>query len=213
MTRVALVFWGLLLLVMCGLFGWRMMERQKQQAAVESEEAQAELQLVLEEPQNSKLPPHQVVPFQLTERSGETFDSQQMQGQVWVASFFFTACPGACLKLNHAIADLQKELPDLPVRFVSITVDPANDTPEALRKYADLMHADAQRWLFVTGELAEIRRIAADSFQLSVDRITHSDRMLVVDRQGKIRGSYRATDDNQVRLMKKKLAEVLAEPA
>jgi cytochrome oxidase Cu insertion factor (SCO1/SenC/PrrC family) len=95
--------------------------------------------------------------FQLTERSGQTFDSDELRGQVWVASFFFADCPGACLKMNNSIAELQTELADQPVRFVSITVDPAKDTPERLREYAQHYQADASRWVFLTGEMDAIR--------------------------------------------------------
>lgn len=217
MTRWALAFWLLMLAALAGVMGYRMVSRQQNlpasTAADHAEEKAAGLELTLNEPQDNAAPPHAVAPFSLTERSGKTFDSAALTGEVWVASFFFTACPGACLKLNHAIADLQKDLTDPRIRFVSITVDPGNDTPQALAKYADLMHADPEWWLFVTGSLDDIKRIARESFQVSVERVTHSDRMLLVDRQGRIRGSYRGTDDNQVRLLKKKLAELLAEPA
>jgi protein SCO1/2 len=153
----------------------------------------------------------QIGHFQLTERSGQTFDSDELKGQVWVASFFFADCPGACLKMNNSIAELQVELADKPVRFVSITVDPAKDTPERLREYAQHYQADASRWVFLTGEMNSIRDLAVDEFKVPFAQATHSDRLMIVDRQGRVRGTFRGTDPTQITLLKRKLAEVLGE--
>ena len=75
--------------------------------------------------------------FELTERSGSPFRSTDMRGRVWVATYFFTTCPGSCIRLNQNI-QLMHNLPELKdVTWVSITCDPDTDTLEALRKYAD----------------------------------------------------------------------------
>ncbi len=50
--------------------------------------------------------------FELTERSGKPFRSTDMRGQVWVASYFFTTCPGQCKRLNANIQVLSN-MPDL----------------------------------------------------------------------------------------------------
>jgi protein SCO1/2 len=155
--------------------------------------------------------PRAVENFTLIERSGQPFESDSLRGQVWVASFFFVTCPGICLKMNQTIADLQKEL-DPEVRFVSITVDPDHDTPENLRAYADRLGAN-DHWLFLTGSLRDIKDIANDSFQVSAAQQAHSERLLVVDRQGRIRGSYLVSDGAQMTLLKRKIAELLKEPS
>ena len=86
--------------------------------------------------------------FELTERSGKPFRSADMRGRVWVATYFFTTCPGNCIRLNRNIQALHN-LPELKdVTWVSITCDPDTDTLEALRKYADHWKADPERWLF-----------------------------------------------------------------
>jgi protein SCO1/2 len=149
-----------------------------------------------------------VEPFELTAQNGQTFDSRELEEKVWVASFFFTSCAGACLRMNNIVAELQQD-PDLPeVRFVSITVDPENDTPEALEKYARHYGADPQRWLFLTGPPEQIKHLAMEVFQVAYGREAHSDRLIVVDQEGKIRGMYRAMEDAQVVLLKRKLAQL-----
>ena len=150
----------------------------------------------------------QVQPFQLTERSGRVFDSKELDGQVWIASFFFSSCPGACIKMNNTISRLQEELKDDEVKFISITVDPENDSLDALQKYANHFGADAERWLFLTGPEEEIRRVCTNDFQLAYGRTVHSDRLVVVDRTGTVRGTYRATEDAQMVLLKRKLQDL-----
>ena len=155
--------------------------------------------------------PRAVENFTLIERSGEPFESDSLRGKVWVASFFFVTCPGICLKMNQTIADLQKEL-DPEVRFVSITVDPDNDTPESLRAYADRLGAN-DRWLFLTGSMRDIQDVANDSFQVAAAPAAHSERLMVVDRQGRVRGSFMVSEGAQMTLLKRKIAELLKEPS
>jgi protein SCO1/2 len=155
--------------------------------------------------------PHAVGDFTLIERNGEPFEASSLRGKVWVASFFFATCPGICLKMNQSIADLQTQL-DPEVRFVSITVDPDKDTPESLREYAKRVGA-TDRWLFLTGSMRDIKDIANDSFQVAAGPASHSERLMVVDRQGRVRGSYMVSDSAQVTLLKRKVAELLKEPS
>ncbi|MBI3837215.1 MAG: SCO family protein [Planctomycetia bacterium] len=159
----------------------------------------------------SKRPP--LTDFVLTDSAGETFDSASLRGQVWVGSFFFTNCPAVCWRLNQALAGLQETNPTSAAHFVSITCDPDNDTPQALRSYAERFKADPARWTFLTGDLKLIRRIGNDFFQVAVDKGTHSDRAFVVDRKGQVRGRFRLTEPDQLDMLRKLLAVVEAEPA
>jgi cytochrome oxidase Cu insertion factor (SCO1/SenC/PrrC family) len=148
--------------------------------------------------------------FELTERSGKPFRSLDMRGRVWVASYFFTTCPGQCLRLNANIQILSKQ-PDLKdVTWVSITCDPDTDTLEALRAYADRYEADPERWLFCRADLDYIKRIAA-GMKVFLSLKGHQDYAIVIDREGKIRGMFDATSESQCKRMHNLLLECLAE--
>jgi cytochrome oxidase Cu insertion factor (SCO1/SenC/PrrC family) len=149
--------------------------------------------------------------FTLTERSGKSFDSSTLAGKVWVVSFFYSNCPGPCLKQNQALAAAAAELADRDVRFVSITCDPAVDTPERLREYAARFQADPERWLFLTGNLDTIKEISGKQFLLNVDRQTHSERAIVIGRDGKIRDIFATLDPLEMQQMKKLLTELTEE--
>ncbi len=146
----------------------------------------------------------------LTNRDGRLVRLADLQGMPWVATFVFTRCPASCPMITARVARLDKALPaDLPVRFVSVSVDPDYDTPEVLQRYAESFQAP-ERWLFLTGGRDEVRRICVEGFKLGLDMnpapapdgapaniepILHSTRLVLVDGQGDIRGYYEAFDE------------------
>jgi protein SCO1/2 len=151
--------------------------------------------------------------FQLVERSGRKFDSKELQGQVWVGSFFFSSCPGPCWQMNQALKGVHDEFKNTDLRLISISCDPKNDSPEVLRNYADRFQADPYRWLFLTGDLDYIKRIGHDIFYQDVQESTHRLSVLVIDRNGKIRGSFDLLDAAKVAEMKTLLKQLLDEKA
>jgi protein SCO1/2 len=148
--------------------------------------------------------------FELTERSGKTVTSDQLLGQPYLVSFFFTTCPSICVQQNQKLQELQKEFEDQGVRFVAISCDPETDTPERLREYAARFGADEEQWLFMTGDLTYIRRVGAEVFQLPVDQKFHTERFVLVDAEGKIEGYYNWPEPRQFEKLKEKVSEMLA---
>ncbi len=149
--------------------------------------------------------------FTLTERSGREFNSSEMEGKVWVAGFFFTGCTSLCREQNLFVQKLQAEYGDDGVQFLSITCDPENDTPETLAEYAKLFDADAEKWFFLTGDLDYLKQVGNKQFQLAVAEKTHSERLVVIDKWGTMRGNFHWTDPEDAHRMKKKIETLLAE--
>ena len=152
-------------------------------------------------------------PFTLTDQRGEAFDSKSLAGKVWMGSIFFANCPGPCFRENQAVAEILREIDHPDFMAVSLTCDPENDTPEVLRRYADRFEADPARWKFLTGDLAKIKEVGMGTFKLPVELGVHSERGVVFDRQGRLRGGYHLLDPDKVKLLVKLIREVLAEPA
>ncbi|MDE0033239.1 MAG: SCO family protein [Deltaproteobacteria bacterium] len=158
--------------------------------------------------------------FSLVERSGRAVSARDLRGQIWIADFIYTKCQDTCPLQSRAMAALQSDLKAHgEVRSVSITVDPLTDTPALLSQYADRYGADPERWLFLTGELQQIRRIVQDGFRLSaapVDGQTadpvifHSARFVLVDRDGEIRGYYDSNDPQALKRLRKNARSLLA---
>jgi protein SCO1/2 len=140
--------------------------------------------------------------FELTERSGKLVKSEQLLGQPYVVSFFFSTCPSVCPQQNQKIKELQEQFAGRGVRFLSISVDPEKDTPEVLREYAARFGADEDQWLFLTGDLTYIRRIGGEIFQQPIDKGFHTERFVLVDDEGKIEGFYSWPEDRQFEKLK-----------
>jgi cytochrome oxidase Cu insertion factor (SCO1/SenC/PrrC family) len=182
--------------------------------------------------------------FALIERSGQPVTRADLLGKVWIASVIFTRCVDECPLVSSHMARLQEALAAEPdVRLVSITVDPAYDTPDVLTRYAQNFAAQPQRWLFLTGDKATIYRLVREGFHLGLDdpqeserssavpevgrmrralwqwltpapalahdgarphneaqrAITHSARLVLVDRQSQVRALYNSADQDALR--------------
>jgi cytochrome oxidase Cu insertion factor (SCO1/SenC/PrrC family) len=148
--------------------------------------------------------------FQLTSSDGTPFRTADMRGKVWVATYFFTTCPGSCIRLNRNI-QLLHNLPALKdVTWVSITCDPDTDTLEALSEYAKNWNANPERWLFCRADLDYTRRVAR-GMDLFLSRKGHQDYAVVVDKTGKIRGWFDAASKNDCQRMVTMLQELVEE--
>jgi cytochrome oxidase Cu insertion factor (SCO1/SenC/PrrC family) len=152
-----------------------------------------------------------IKPFELTERTGQPFKSEELKGDVWVASFFFANCPGPCWQLNQTLRGVQDAIKDPDFRIVSITCDPEQDTPEELRKYADKLGADRGRWVFLTGNMEYIANIGREVFKQVVGPGIHMNSALLIDREGRIRGSYDLLDVKKVSELKSEIEKLLKE--
>ncbi|MEK6237463.1 MAG: SCO family protein [Planctomycetales bacterium] len=159
-------------------------------------------------------------PFALTDSAGKPFRSEDLLGEVWAASFFFSTCNGPCMSVNRSIERLQKDI-DSEVRFVSVTVNPKIDTADKLREYASAFEFDPGRWIFLTGRTDQVQRVAMHSFNVPASgandendgEITHFGKLILVDRQGRIRGYHNPTDPAEAEILKRKIKKLLKEPA
>jgi len=149
--------------------------------------------------------------FTLVDSHEQPISLDDLRGQVWIADFIFTTCPSFCPRLSRQMASLQKRFDGAAeVLLVSFTVDPGTDDPARLREYARSHGADPTRWRFITGERRPLYELIRSGFLLAVSErtaeealdgdgpIAHSDRFVLVDREGRIRGYYRGTDDDSV---------------
>jgi len=162
--------------------------------------------------QNAALPLLDPVPgFSLVSSEGTPVTLEALSGRYWVADFIFTRCTGVCPLLSGRMLAIQKGLSGRDdVRLVSFSVDPDYDTPEVLSAYAREHGADTSRWLFLTGSRDVLHALIGKGFHLAVSRapdgsaspgdlITHSDRLVLVDRKGRIRGYYHGSETASVR--------------
>ena len=162
----------------------------------------ASILLISCHPSPPALPDYGVVPeFQLTDQQDRPFDSRALDGNVWVADFFYTTCASICPRMTSQMHQVQSALSRTAhVRLVSFTVDPKRDTPAVLADYARVYHALPEMWYFLTGPQPDLQRLDRDVFKLgNVDgTLTHSSRFVLVDDRGHIRGYYDTSEESSI---------------
>ena len=147
--------------------------------------------------------------FALTDQNGAALGSAELRGKVWIGAFMFTRCPTVCPLITARMKGIQDQAKarGIDVRLVSISVDPENDTPQVLRAYADKHGAAPASWSFLTGDPTVIKRTSEQGFKSALEGkadanaadfgILHGSHLILVDRDLKIRGYYRTSDDSE----------------
>ena len=95
----------------------------------------------------------------LADQEGKRFSFDRLAGHTVVMNFVFTHCPVSCPLQTRALTAVQRALPASlqgRVQFVSVSMDPARDTPTVLKQFALAMGAGLTGWSFVTGNDDEI---------------------------------------------------------
>lgn len=135
--------------------------------------------------------------FALTDQNGEPLALADLRGRAVLLDFVFTNCPGPCPILTGIQVSLQRKLPEAlrgRTWFVSISLDPERDTPEALRTYAAARGADLSQWSFLTGSPEQIDPVLAAygvGKRLTEDAaIEHVLATFLIDPQGRIAKRY-----------------------
>jgi protein SCO1/2 len=149
--------------------------------------------------------------FTLTNQNGRAVTLADLRGQVWIADAIFTRCPGQCLLMTAHMRQIEDILPAAPVQLVSFTTDPAFDTPEVLKKYGDRFGFRENHWSFLTGAKDTLHSVEVDGLKLPVldkpaseqessnDLFIHSEKFVLIDKQGRIRGYYDGQEEGAVR--------------
>jgi len=117
--------------------------------------------------------------FRLIDQDGNPVDHAALDGRITILDFIFTHCPLYCPAMSARMMYLNNYLEGTGVQFLSISIDPENDTPERLREFAARYEADHDRWTFLTGEPAEIARIG-DEMGFAI-RANEEDRIPTAD--------------------------------
>lgn len=148
---------------------------------------------------------HRVKNFSLIDMYGKPFSHEDVKGKVYVAEFFFTTCQSICIPMNENMHKVDSAFGKFEnFRIVSHTVDPEIDSPQVLLEYAR-KHQASPHWVFLTGEKEMLYRTAMHSYLLvepeknnKTPDFIHSQLFVLVDGEGKLRGSYDGTKLEEV---------------
>ena len=176
---------------------------------------------------------HKIPEFSFINQNNDVVINDSLNGNIYIANFFFTSCPTICPVMTKNMAYVQRKLRVYPnIRFLSHTVDPINDTPERMLEYVnDLksknVNINLANWDFVTGAKQEVYDIASSYFvNVSPDSLApggflHSEYFVIIDKEGRVRsgidkngnvvGVYDGTNDAQMKDLISDIKVLLAE--
>jgi len=138
-----------------------------------------------------------VQPFRFVNQDGQYVTNDDLAGKVYVTEFFFTTCKSICPIMNTNMQDVYKEFKDEPdFLILSHTCDPDNDSVPQLKKYADSLQVNTEKWIFVTGPKDSLYLAARNSYLLDDsennlqninDQFLHTQFFALVDKKGQVR--------------------------
>ena len=135
--------------------------------------------------------------FTLTDQNGKTFNFKPASGKLVLVNFIYTTCPDVCPLFTAKLAAIQRSLAGEQREnylLLSITTDPARDTPVKMKEYAEAFKPDFRRWYFLTGSAKELAQVWKD-FGVRVQdlvngQIQHTNLTTLIDGQGLRRVDY-----------------------
>ena len=159
-----------------------------------------------------EIPTHKIPEFSFINQNGEIVNNATYTGQIYIADFFFTSCPGICPKLTKNMASLQEEYKsDNIIKLLSHTVMPWKDSITVLKEYAKRNGVNDEKWNLVTGNKDVLYNIARTGYFADEDFIKtqddsnfiHTENFILVDKKGYIRGVYNGTLEVDVLRLKR----------
>lgn len=152
--------------------------------------------------------------FEFTAQNGKTITRDSLAGKIVIADFFFTTCPGICPRMTSNMKLLQDSIENnlskfhTPIRLLSHTVNPSIDSMSVLADYAKLHDVNPKLWWMVTGNRDSLFNLSTGFYKLPamdmsddttlIEPFVHSERFVLLDRDGYIRGYYDGTDSAMV---------------
>ena len=147
--------------------------------------------------------------FSFTNQEGKTITDKDVAGKIRVIEYFFTTCKGICPKMNDNMAKVYDQYRyNDKVIIMSHTVDPKNDSAQAMKAFGQKYNADPKHWLFLTGDKQELYNMARYSYLISamddtagitIDKdFIHDNHFVLVDDENYIRGFYDGLDKDAI---------------
>jgi len=135
-----------------------------------------------------------------------------IKGKITVIGFIYTHCPDICPMTTHNIQLTEKKLKEEGidnVMFAAISFDPDRDSPEVLKKFAEIRDIDFKNWILLTGELPvitdllrrfDVKAVRTDEYTddegEQVYSMMHTDRISLIDENGFLRKNYKGSTLN-----------------
>ncbi len=160
-----------------------------------------------------------IPPFSFLDQNGDTITQSMMNGKIVVVDFFFTTCKSICVDMTRNLSRVQSTFAKEERRDVLIlshSVDPETDTVGRLFQYAIEKDINSNMWRLLTGDKKEIYKMARNAYFITAlqgdggpNDFIHDQKLVLIDKEGRIRGYYNGTEDAAVDRMIKDIQTLL----
>lgn len=160
-----------------------------------------------------------VEPFSFTAQDGKAFTQKGLAGKVVAVEYFFTTCKGICPRLMNNMRTVYDEFKSEKYFLIlSHTCDPETDSAARLKRYADSMQVDTNKWVFLTGRKDSLYNMARYSYKIDdpadnlndvKDDFMHTQFIALVNKKGDVVKIYDGLKPSEMTQLKMKVKELL----
>ena len=154
---------------------------------------------------------HSVSHFKLKRLDGKTFSSKEdLEGDFYLIHFFYTNCSDHAPNIFRKLKVIDQKYQDLDnFQMASVTLRPSQDSIKQLKQFKQELDINSEKWQFLTGNKSKIKNLAREELLITVNEQTpkssemeHSDLFILVDQKQRIRGYYKASDQEAFKKLK-----------
>ncbi len=156
--------------------------------------------------------------FKTVNQYGDSISNKSLDGNIYVADFFFTTCPSICPIMHRNMLSVYNAFKSTgDFKIISYTIDPKHDSVPVLKKYADKLGLSGNTWWFLQGKKDSIYKLS-ESYLVrkpeedAKQQFIHDGSFLLIDKQKRVRGAYDGTDPKQVDQLIADIKELQNEP-
>ncbi len=138
-------------------------------------------------------------------QAGDPVSITDWNNKIVVANFFFTHCPVICPTMTKNLVKVQNQFNEDEILINSFSIDPVRDSAEQLKQFSERYGIESKNWNLLTGDKQEIYRLARKSFLVVAtdgdggpNDFIHSEKLVLIDKQRRIRGFYTGTEKSDV---------------
>jgi protein SCO1/2 len=158
-------------------------------------------------------------PFAFTNQDGQTITEKNMEGKVTAVEYFFTSCKGICPRMNNNLRKVYNAYKnEKDFQILSHTCDPQTDSAARLKRYADSMQVDTQKWMFLTGRKDSLYSMARHTYKIDdphnnlnsiEDDFLHTQFIALVNKKGEVLKIYDGLKKKEMDRMEYEIGKLL----
>ena len=162
-----------------------------------------------------------VQPFSFYNQDGKIVTDKQVAGKVNVVNFFFTTCTSVCPRMNNNLKPIYEQFKNEPGFIIlSYTCDPSRDSAARLKRYADSMKVNTDKWIFLTGQKDSLYAMARHSYAIDDPKtdaqnletdFLHTQLIALVDKRGEVVKVYDGLKPSELKQMPEEIKKLLKE--